>query len=121
VLIAISYALASATSAVAFTILKPDHGPQFWAHHYHRELVEPGQWFFVGTDWLLAKVLCCALGIALISYFRGARPKYSNRDVSIGITTTILWSTLYVLIVHFAFAFVEFKKITLWEWVSSLV
>jgi ABC-type multidrug transport system ATPase subunit/ABC-type transporter Mla maintaining outer membrane lipid asymmetry permease subunit MlaE len=119
-LVGISFYLAKYTSLVAFTLLH-DQGPDYWQINFHRELIEPGQWLYVGTDWLLAKVLCCALGIALIAYFRGARPKYSNRDVSVGITTTILWATLYVLLVHFAFAFVEFKKMTLWEWVATVV
>ncbi len=38
-----------------------------------------------------------------------ARPKDSSRAVSQGVTSTILWSTLYVLAVHFVFAFVEFR------------
>jgi ABC-type transporter Mla maintaining outer membrane lipid asymmetry permease subunit MlaE len=56
----------------------------------------------------LAKTTVCAAGIAIIAYARGARPKDSSRAVSRGVTSTILWSTLYVLAVHFVFAFVEF-------------
>jgi len=36
------------------------------------------------------------------------QPKHSTSDVSRGITSNILWSTLWVLVVHFAFAFYEF-------------
>ena len=104
----IGYYAARATSLVVFTATHPDRGPDFWNVYFHRFLAMPDQTFFVGTWWLLAKVLLCAAGIALIAYHRGARPKYSTRDVSIGITATILWSTLYVLVVHFVFAFVEF-------------
>lgn len=104
----IGYYAARATSLVVFAATHPDRGPDFWNLYFHRLLVVPDQTLFVGTGWLLAKVLLCAVGIALIAYNRGARPKYSTRDVSIGITATILWSTLYVLVVHFAFAFLEF-------------
>lgn len=104
----IGYYSARATSLVVFTATHPDRGPDFWNVYFHRLLAVPDQTFFVGTWWLLAKVLLCAAGIALIAYHRGARPKYSTRDVSIGITATILWSTLYVLVVHFVFAFLEF-------------
>jgi hypothetical protein len=68
----------------------------------------PTDWFYRGTGWLLAKILCCAAGMGWIAYERGRRPKHSTRDVSHGITSNILWSTLYVLVVHFLFAFYEF-------------
>ena len=64
--------------------------------------------FFEGSGWLLGKLLLCAMGIGLIAYHRGRRPKHSNRDISDSITSTILWSTLFVLTVHFVFAFLEF-------------
>jgi ABC-type transporter Mla maintaining outer membrane lipid asymmetry ATPase subunit MlaF/ABC-type transporter Mla maintaining outer membrane lipid asymmetry permease subunit MlaE len=129
-LVGLSFLLAKYTSLVAFLLLDKDQavygnmqhtGAEYWDLYFHRELIEPGQWLYVGTDWLLAKVLFCAVGVALIAYFRGARPKYSNRDVSTGITTTILWATLYTLVVHFAFAFVEFDDVTVWDWVKTVV
>ena len=104
----ISYLVAGATSLVAFVATHPDRGPDFWNLHFHARLAVPDQFLFLGTWWLLGKILLCSIGIGLIAYHQGARPKYSSRDVSTGITTTILWSTLYVLIVHFAFAFLEF-------------
>ncbi len=109
-LVAIGYAASAITSLIVFSATHPDRGPWFWQQHFHRELIRPGHWFYTGTAWLMAKTLCCAVGIALISFFRGARPKRSTRDVSQGVTTTILWSTLYVLLVHFIFAFVEFAQ-----------
>ncbi len=118
-LVGISFLMAKYTSLVAFLLVHTE-GPNWWNLQFHRELIEPGHWFYVGTDWLLAKVLFCAVGVAVIAYFRGARPKYSNRDVSIGITTTILWATLYTLVVHFAFAFIEFDDVTLWDWVKGV-
>ncbi len=107
-LLAIGYASAALTSLVVFTATHPARGPWFWQLHFHRELVVPDQWFYAGSLWLLAKTIACAVGIALIAYSRGARPKDSSRAVSQGVTSTILWSTLYVLAVHFVFAFVEF-------------
>ena len=58
----------------------------------------------------LGKVSACAAGVGLISYHIGVRPKFSSNDVSRSVTATILWSTLYVLIVHFTFAFFEFNE-----------
>ena len=107
-LLAISYAAAAVTSLAVFTATHPARGPWFWQLHFHRELVVPDQWLYAGSYWLLAKTTACAAGIALIAYTLGARPKDSTQAVSRGVTSTILWSTLYVLAVHFVFAFVEF-------------
>lgn len=109
-LLLIGYAAAAATSLVVFTSSYPDYGPDFWHLHFHNRLIVPGQWLYEGTGWLLSKTLLCALGIALIAYYRGAAPKSSSQDVSQSVTATILWATLYVLVVHFAFAFYEFEK-----------
>jgi ABC-type polar amino acid transport system ATPase subunit/ABC-type transporter Mla maintaining outer membrane lipid asymmetry permease subunit MlaE len=108
-LVGIGYVSAAITSLVVFTATHPDRGPWFWQLHFHRELVEPDQFLYNGSFWLLAKTTVCAAGIAVIAYARGARPKDSSRAVSQGVTSTILWSTLYVLAVHFVFAFLEFK------------
>jgi ABC-type polar amino acid transport system ATPase subunit/ABC-type transporter Mla maintaining outer membrane lipid asymmetry permease subunit MlaE len=108
-LLAIGYLSAGITSLVAFTSTHPDRGPWFWQLNFHRELVVPNQLLYAGTYWLWAKTTACAAGIAAIAYARGARPKDSSRAVSQGVTSTILWATLYVLAVHFVFAFLEFK------------
>jgi ABC-type transporter Mla maintaining outer membrane lipid asymmetry permease subunit MlaE len=107
-LLAIGYASSALTSLVVFTATHADRGPWFWQLHFHRELVVPEKFLYAGTYWLLAKTELCAAGIAVIAYSRGARPKESSRAVSRGVTSTILWSTLYVLAVHFVFAFLEF-------------
>jgi ABC-type multidrug transport system ATPase subunit/ABC-type transporter Mla maintaining outer membrane lipid asymmetry permease subunit MlaE len=107
-LAAIGYASAALTSLVVFTATHADLGPEFWNLHFHRRLVIPGEWLYDGTWWLLAKTLVCSAGPALLAYHLAARPKLSSRDVSRGITSVILWSTLFVLAVHFAFAFWEF-------------
>ena len=108
-LVMISFLTARWTSLAVFTATHPQFGPFFWESHFHRTLSVPGQWLFAGTGWLLAKTLCCAAGMAAIAYDRGRRPKHSPTDVSHGITSQILWSTLYVLIIHFGFAFFEFE------------
>ena len=108
-LLAIGYLASAATSLVVFTATHPGHGPWFWQLYFHRELVVPGNLLYAGTGWLLAKTTACAAGIAVIAYARGATPKDSSRAVSRGVTSTILWATLYVLFVHFVFAFLEFK------------
>lgn len=107
-LVGISFFTARLTSLAVFTATHPDLGPFFWETHFHRDLLVPGQWQYAGTGWLLAKVLCCATGIAWIAYDRGRQPKHSPSDVSRSITSQILWSTLYVLAIHFTFAFYEF-------------
>jgi hypothetical protein len=106
----VSYWAAATTSLVVFTAGQPGAGPDFWDLHFHQRLASPDHALFLGTGWLLAKVLLCAVGTASIAYHQGARRKYSTRDVSTAITSTILWSTLFVLAVHFAFAFFEFER-----------
>jgi ABC-type transporter Mla maintaining outer membrane lipid asymmetry permease subunit MlaE len=107
-LLAIGYMASALTSLVVFTATHPSRGPWFWQLYFHRELIVPGQMLYDGTYWLLAKTTVCAVGIAVIAYARGASPKDSSRAVSQGVTSTILWATLYVLFVHFVFAFLEF-------------
>jgi ABC-type transporter Mla maintaining outer membrane lipid asymmetry ATPase subunit MlaF/ABC-type transporter Mla maintaining outer membrane lipid asymmetry permease subunit MlaE len=107
----IGYVSAAATSVIVFTAIRPDRGPEFWESHFHSRLREPDALLYDGTGWLLAKTLLCAAGIAAIAYHRGAAPKNSTRDVSAAVTSTVLWGTLYVLVVHFAFAFFEFESL----------
>lgn len=107
-LVGVSFFAARLTSLAVFTATHPELGPFFWQSHFHDRLSEPGQWLYSGAGWLAAKVLCCAAGMAWIAYDRGRQPKHSPSDVSRGITSQILWSTLLVLMVHFAFAFFEF-------------
>lgn len=109
VLIAIAFVASKLTSLAVFTAIRPQVGPDFWSLHFHRELVEPGRFLYRGSGWLLAKVILCGVGIAQISYQIASLPKPSSRAVSTAITTSILWSTLYVLVVHFGFAFYEFE------------
>ncbi|MFO7903172.1 MAG: ABC transporter permease [Pirellulaceae bacterium] len=108
-LLAIGYAASAITSLIVFTVTHPAHGPWFWQLHFHRQLTIPEAPLYDGTYWLLGKTTACAAGIAMIAYARGAAPKDSSRAVSGAVTSTILWATLYVLLVHFVFAFLEFE------------
>lgn len=105
----LSYAVASLTSSFAFLSTHATEGIAFWDAHFHRELRMPGGFLYKGTGWLLGKLLTCAVGTAIISWKCGAAPKQSAPDISKGVTRTILWSTLFTLLVHFVFSFFEFK------------
>lgn len=104
----LSYAVASLTSSVAFTATHPDYGIAFWDSHFHKELRLPVSFLYKGTGWLMAKLLTCATGIGMISWHCGASPKSSGPAISKGVTQTILWSTLFVLMVHLVFSLMEF-------------
>ena len=56
----------------------------------------------------MLKNLLCGVGSGVIGYYRGLSPKRSAGDVSDAITSTVLWSTLYVLVIHFIVALLEF-------------
>lgn len=107
----ICFITAKTTSLLVFTLQNPEYSPLYWDANFHRFLrKESYNTLYWGTNWVLAKTLVCALGIASISYYQGISSKTSGREVNNGITSTVLWSTLFVLIVHFVFAFFEFKK-----------
>ncbi|MCR9202651.1 MAG: ABC transporter permease [Planctomycetaceae bacterium] len=108
----LSYAVASVTGAVAFLATHANEGVAFWDAHFHKELRLPGAVFYKGTGWLVAKLLTCAVGTAVISWTCGSAPKESAPEISRGVTRTILWSTLFTLMVHFVFSFFEFKAPT---------
>ncbi|MEL6110032.1 MAG: ABC transporter permease [Planctomycetota bacterium] len=95
-------------SMIAFSASYPEIGPYFWQQHFERALIEPGSWLFRGWEWVLTKNLICGLGTAAIAYYQGLAPKRSASDVSHSITRTVLWTTLFVLVVHFAVALNEF-------------
>jgi ABC-type polar amino acid transport system ATPase subunit/ABC-type transporter Mla maintaining outer membrane lipid asymmetry permease subunit MlaE len=105
----ISYAAAAVTAAFAFLLTHPDYGIAFWDGHFHRELLTPDSVFYRGSGWLIVKLLTCGIGIGMISWRCGATTKQSSTDISHGVTRTILWSTLFVLLVHFLFSLMEFK------------
>ncbi len=104
----IAFGTARAVSLICFVMTHPEVGAYFWQQHFYRNLDDGSDWRFAGAQWVLLKALLCGIGIAAISYYRGFRPKSSAGEVSEAITATVLWSTLYVLLVHFAVALLEF-------------
>ncbi len=104
----LSYLVASVTAAFAFLLTHPELGIAFWDSHFHQYLVSPEGGLYRGTEWLIPKLLTCGAGIGMISWRCGMTPKHSGPDISRGVTQTILWSTLFVLFVHFIFSLFEF-------------
>ncbi len=109
ILVLLAFGSAKLTSLLVFTYNYPQHSPLYWDLHFKRNLVVPDQWWYDQTPWLIAKVLVCGFGTAVIAYFQGIREKLSAISVSRSITLTIIWATLWVLIMHFTFAFIEFE------------
>jgi ABC-type transporter Mla maintaining outer membrane lipid asymmetry permease subunit MlaE len=107
----LSYAVAALTAAFAFLMTHQDRGIAFWDAHFHKELLQPTSWYYKGSGWLMAKLVSCGLGIALISWRCGVKQKLSSAEISQGVTKTILWATLYVLFIHFVFSLFEFKAV----------
>lgn len=110
VLTAVAFACARLTSLAVFTATHASFGPYFWDLHFHQALLQQGSDWYQGTAWLVTKLLVCAACVGVVAYERGVSAKRSGKDVSLGITSTILWSTLLVLLAHFAFAFIEFEE-----------
>jgi len=110
-LIGAAFIAAKIISLIVFVSSHPQRGANFWHFHFHRGLDLPAQYLYRGFWWLLAKLLCSGFGIAIISYYQGLSPKYSSSDVSRSVTSTILWATLCVLIIHFLFALFEFENV----------
>jgi ABC-type multidrug transport system ATPase subunit/ABC-type transporter Mla maintaining outer membrane lipid asymmetry permease subunit MlaE len=108
ILIGLGFLAARATSLAVYVFNFPEKGPDYWDGNFHRDLRIPGEVLYRGTAWLAAKLCLSGLGVGSIAYHVGIRQKSSGVEVSRGITTTIILATLFVLLVHFAFAFLEF-------------
>jgi ABC-type transporter Mla maintaining outer membrane lipid asymmetry ATPase subunit MlaF/ABC-type transporter Mla maintaining outer membrane lipid asymmetry permease subunit MlaE len=104
----IAFTSARLVSLITFTLTHPSIGPYFWEQHFYRNLATYEGEGLSGTTWVMIKNLACGVGTASIGYYQGLAPKQSASDVSRGITRTVLWTTLYVLVVHFIAALIEF-------------
>ncbi|MCO8123182.1 ABC transporter permease [Stieleria sp. TO1_6] len=104
----IAFYSARFVSMIAFSASYPDVGPYFWQQHFSRNLVSASGWMYAGWKWVAVKNVLCGLGTATIAYYQGLAPKHSASDVSRSITSTVLWTTLFVLVVHFIIALLEF-------------
>lgn len=102
----IAFVAAKGTSLWVHLMVQPSLGADYWQIHFHQRL--GNGWMYEGFGWMMGKLLLCSLGTAGFTYWYAIRPKISASDVSRTITTTILWGTLWVLVVHMLFAFYEF-------------
>ena len=116
----LAFTSAKYISLLTFSASYAEIGPYFWQQHFFRNLrqtPETALWGLSGMHWgwhwVLMKNVLCGVGTAAIGYHRGMSPKHSASDVSNAITSTVLWATLYVLVVHFAIAFYEFSDAVL--------
>lgn len=105
----LGYFVAAFSAAFAFLLTHPELGLPFWDAHFHRELRPQLGLLYNGTPWLAAKLLACGAAIGSISWQQAVTPKLSSSDISRSITRSILWSTLAVLLIHFAFSLYEFQ------------
>ena len=105
----IAWAAARIAALAVFLGTHPGHGPYAFDQDFTRMLDVEG-WLGVpeGNWWVLGKLLVSALGTAGIAYHVGMRPKRSGAEVASGVTTTIIGTTVFVLIVHLLFALWEF-------------
>ena len=108
---AIAFWAATLTSLAVFTVIQEDLTPFYWSAQFWRKL-EPFQFGVIGKGWhwVLTKLLASAVGVCAISYAIGTRPKRTTADVSRGITLSVYWGTVFVLLVHFVCAFFEFER-----------
>ena len=104
----LAFSAARLISLATFHVTHPNIGPYFWEQHFFRNLESSDRSWRVGWGWVLLKNITCGVGTAAIGYYRGIAPKHSASDVSNAITSTVLWTTLYVLVVHFVVALIEF-------------
>lgn len=104
----LAFTSARLISLITFSITHPNIGPYFWEQHFFRNLTVTDSVFPSGIGWVTLKNTLCGVGTAAIGYYRGLSPKHSANDVSSAITSTVLWTTLYVLVVHFVVALLEF-------------
>ena len=110
---AVAFWSATLTSLAVFTAIQTELTPHYWQGQFWRRLGGELHWHLLleGWRWVVGKLLVSGLGVAGIAYFFGTRPKRSTADVSRGITLSVYWGTVFVLLVHFVCAFQEFERI----------
>ncbi|MEM9644120.1 MAG: ABC transporter permease, partial [Planctomycetota bacterium] len=109
----LAFTAARSVSLLTFHSSHQSIPTHFWHQNFFRNLTPDensvaGVWLCRGWYWVWAKNALCGVGTAVISYHQGLRPKHSAGDVSAAITSTVLWTTLFVLVVHFVIALFEF-------------
>ena len=112
VLTAIAFWSATATSLAVFAWTQPKLTPFYWATHFFTKLgTFHGGIAAKGAGWVFAKLVISGALTAFVAQEAGLRPKKTAAEVSRGITATVYWATLFVLIVHLGFAFYEFDRL----------
>ncbi|MCB9832774.1 MAG: ABC transporter permease [Planctomycetes bacterium] len=109
-LCAVNFLAARLASLIVFAAIKPEYSTWFWSNEFSRFLAADGR-LWEGSGWLAAKCLLSAFGVGSISVFLGLRPKESGRDVAGAVTRSIIWGTLFVLLVQTIAALMEFEPI----------
>ena len=104
----LAFSAAQLISLLTFSETHSTIGPYFWEQHFYRKLWQPDTIMLKGWEWVTLKNILCGIGTAVIGYHQGIHTKDSATDVSNAITSTVLWTTLYVLVVHFVVALFEF-------------
>ena len=104
----LAFTTAKYVSLISFSMSHDEMGVYFWGQHFYRNLQQPGSFLFDGWWWVLLKNVACGVGTAAIGYYQGISRKQSATDVSHAITSTVLWTTLFTLVVHFIVALLEF-------------
>ncbi|MEM9828625.1 MAG: ABC transporter permease [Planctomycetota bacterium] len=97
------YAAATWVGWLTFHERHPDIATHYWSYHYGRALGDATGWW-----WVVGKGVISATGITMIAYHQGKQEKSSAAAISQSITRTILYATLFVLVVHFVVALFEF-------------
>ncbi len=110
VLIAVNFFFAKMASLTVFAAIKPEYSTYFWEAEFPRFLSNNGE-LYLGTHWLVGKSLVSAFGVGTIATYLGMRPKASGRDVATAVTQSIIWSTLFVLLIQTIAALLEFDPI----------
>ncbi|MBI4612887.1 MAG: ABC transporter permease [Planctomycetes bacterium] len=106
-LVLVAFLVARATALATFALWDEDVSIGWITVTFHSVLRGEAP-LYAGTGWVLAKSLACGLAVGWVAIGFGLGPKRAPADVSRAVTQTVLFSTALVLLVHFAFAFVEF-------------
>ncbi|RMG06894.1 MAG: ATP-binding cassette domain-containing protein [Planctomycetota bacterium] len=107
---AVAFWTAAFISLTVFVFVQPDLTPFYWSTKFWQKL-EPFRWGLVGAGWgwVLTKLLASAAAVCGVSWWIGTRPKRTTAEVSRGITLSVYWGTVAVLLIHFFCAFYEFS------------
>lgn len=108
VLVLASFAVARAVGLATYGLWDPGASPAWIEVIFHGVLRRGGGLVFAGTWWVVAKSAVCGLVVGAVAVGLSLSPKRHPDEVSHAVTRTVLVATALVLVVHAAFAFIEF-------------